>query len=130
MPFLDIGSMELFLVAVIALVVEGPTDLPKLMRGVMGYWRQMRGFASEMRRGMDTLAREVEEAADPFHDLKKQEGITPSMTPEEITEKIMNNRGQRTEDPTEELGPESPATSGDSPTAAVTGGQDGQNTDR
>lgn len=90
----DIGAMELFLVLVVALVVVGPKELPRLLRSVAGFVRQIRGMASEFRQGFDTLAKEVAEDADPFSDLKKEEGLRPNMTPEEITEHIMANRGR------------------------------------
>lgn len=56
----DIGSTELLMVAVVALVVIGPKDLPKAMR-VVGHWvGKARGFARQMRAGFDDIVRESE----------------------------------------------------------------------
>ena len=88
----DIGSMELFIVAVVALVVVGPRELPRLLRTIGGIMRQVRSLAGEFRRGLDALAEEVEQEADPFSDLRKAEGLKPGMSPDEITETIMKNR--------------------------------------
>ena len=55
-----IDSAELLVVAVIALVVIGPKDLPKVMRTV-GHWvGRARGMARHFRSGIDTMIREAE----------------------------------------------------------------------
>lgn len=55
-----IDSSELLVVAVIALLVVGPKDLPKLLRTV-GYWvGRARGMARHFRSGIDTMIRESE----------------------------------------------------------------------
>jgi len=88
----DIGAMELFIVAVLALVVVGPKELPRLLRTAGGLVRRVRELSSEFRQGIDQLASEVERETDPFRDLRKQEGLRPGMSPEEITDHIMKNR--------------------------------------
>ena len=45
--FFGIGVFELFLIAVIALVVMGPERLPGAMRTIAGYMRQIRNISSE-----------------------------------------------------------------------------------
>lgn len=56
----DIGSTELLMVAVVALVVIGPKDLPKAMR-VVGHWvGKARGLARQLRSGFDDIVRESE----------------------------------------------------------------------
>ena len=89
---LDIGAMELFVVAVLALVVVGPKELPKLLRTVGGFMRKVRMMAAEFRSGVEDLAAEVEREVDPFSDLRKEEGLRPGMSPEEITEHILANK--------------------------------------
>ncbi len=89
---LDIGAIELFVVAVLALVVVGPKELPKLLRTVGGFMRKVREMAAEFRSGVEDLAAEVEREVDPFSDLRKQEGLRPGMSPQEITEHIMANK--------------------------------------
>jgi sec-independent protein translocase protein TatB len=56
----DIGYSELLLIAVVALVVIGPKDLPRVMR-VVGQWvGRARGMARHFRSGIDTMMREAE----------------------------------------------------------------------
>ncbi|MET4896446.1 Sec-independent protein translocase protein TatB [Sphingomonadaceae bacterium jetA1] len=56
----DIAPTEFMLVAIVALVVIGPKDLPKAMR-VVGYWvGKARGVARQFRQGFDTMVREAE----------------------------------------------------------------------
>jgi len=89
---LDIGMTEMLVVGVLALIVVGPKELPKLLRTVGGLVRKARELTSEFRQGVETLAAEAEREADPFHDLRKEEGLRPGMSPEEITEHILANR--------------------------------------
>ena len=57
---LDIAPSEFILVAVVALVVIGPKDLPKALR-VLGYWvGKARGVARQFRTGFDAMVREAE----------------------------------------------------------------------
>ena len=56
----DIASSELLLVALVALVVIGPKDLPKAMRFV-GHWvGKARGMARHFRSGFDEMVRQAE----------------------------------------------------------------------
>ncbi len=56
----DVAPSELLLVAVIALVVIGPKDLPRVMR-VVGHWAsKARGLARQFRAGFDEMLRESE----------------------------------------------------------------------
>lgn len=54
------GFFELVLVAIIALVVVGPRDLPKLMRTVGRMAAQARRMAGEFRSAFDQMSREAE----------------------------------------------------------------------
>ena len=57
---LDVAPSEFLIVAIVALVVIGPKDLPKAMR-VLGYWvGRARGVARQFRSGFDTMVRESE----------------------------------------------------------------------
>lgn len=56
----DIAPTELMLVAIVALLVIGPKDLPKAMRFV-GHWvGKARGVARQFRSGFDAMVREAE----------------------------------------------------------------------
>jgi sec-independent protein translocase protein TatB len=56
----DVAPTELLLVAVVALVVIGPKDLPKAMRVVGNWVGKARGMARHFRSGLDTMMRESE----------------------------------------------------------------------
>ena len=74
----DIGWPELFVVAVLALIVVGPKDLPKTIKLVMGWVRKARSMARDFQDGVDQMMREAElddvkkELLDGGNDLKKQ----------------------------------------------------------
>jgi sec-independent protein translocase protein TatB len=56
----DVAPTELLLVALVALVVIGPKDLPRVMRTV-GHWvNQMRGMARQFRSGFDEMVRQAD----------------------------------------------------------------------
>lgn len=56
----DIAPTEFLAVAVVALLVIGPKDLPKAMR-VVGHWvGRARGVARQFRSGFDSMVREAE----------------------------------------------------------------------
>jgi sec-independent protein translocase protein TatB len=56
----DFAWSELALIAVVALVVIGPKDLPRVLR-VVGQWvRQARGIAREFQGSLDQMIRESE----------------------------------------------------------------------
>ena len=56
----DIGYSELLMIAVVALVVIGPKDLPVMMRKLGQYMAKLRGMASEFRASFDEMARQSE----------------------------------------------------------------------
>ncbi len=56
----DVAPSELLLVALVALLVIGPKDLPKAMR-VVGYWvGRARNVMGQVRSGFDSMMREAE----------------------------------------------------------------------
>lgn len=57
---LDVAPQELLLVAIVALLVIGPKDLPKAMRFVGKWVGKARGVARQFRSGIDTMIRESE----------------------------------------------------------------------
>ena len=56
----DVAPTELLLVAIVALVVIGPRDLPRVMRTVGNLVGRARGVARHFRSGIDTMIREAE----------------------------------------------------------------------
>ncbi|MDG1708437.1 MAG: Sec-independent protein translocase protein TatB, partial [Emcibacteraceae bacterium] len=56
----DVGFPELFIVAVLAIIVVGPKDLPKVIRSVMGAIKKVREMGGEFQAGVKKMADEVE----------------------------------------------------------------------
>jgi sec-independent protein translocase protein TatB len=56
----DVAPSEFMLLAIVALVVIGPKDLPKAMRVVGQLLGKARGMARQFRSGFDTMLRESE----------------------------------------------------------------------
>ncbi len=62
----DIGWSEMVFVAIIAVLVIGPKDLPRTIATVGKYIRKARGLARDFQSGIDDLAKDAE-----LDDLKK-----------------------------------------------------------
>lgn len=56
----DLGWQELMVIAVIAIIVISPKDLPHAIRTVTQFARQLRGLSREFRNGVQALVREAE----------------------------------------------------------------------
>lgn len=56
----DVAPTEMLVLAIIALLVIGPKDLPKAMRFVGKWVGKARGMARHFRSGLDTMMREAE----------------------------------------------------------------------
>jgi len=65
----DIGWQELFIVAVLAVIVVGPKELPRVLRTVMGVVRKARMLARDFQDGLDEVVREAD-----LEDIKNQIG--------------------------------------------------------
>ena len=63
----DIASSELLLVALVALLVIGPKDLPRVLRYIGNWVGKARKVAAQFRSGFDEMVRESELA-----DLEKK----------------------------------------------------------
>ena len=56
----DIAWSELFVIIIVALIVVGPKDLPKMMRTVGQWAGRARAMADQFRRSFDDMARQTE----------------------------------------------------------------------
>jgi len=56
----EIGGLEWLVIAVVALVVIGPKDLPIMMRRLGQFTAKLRGMANEFRASFDEMARQSE----------------------------------------------------------------------
>lgn len=62
-----IDSGEILIIAVVALVVIGPKDLPRVMRALGSFIGRARGMARHFRSGIDAMIREAE-----FEEMEKK----------------------------------------------------------
>jgi sec-independent protein translocase protein TatB len=56
----DIGWSEMAVVALLALIVIGPKDLPRVLRSASYWVRKARGLAREFQSGVDEMIREAD----------------------------------------------------------------------
>lgn len=63
----EVGMTELLVIAIVALIVVGPKDLPILLRRFGQFMAKLRGMASEFRASFDEMARQSE-----LDDLRKE----------------------------------------------------------
>ena len=63
----DIGWQELFILAVLFIIVIGPKDMPGAVRTITKWIRKARSMARDLQDGLDEVVREAE-----LEDLKKE----------------------------------------------------------
>jgi sec-independent protein translocase protein TatB len=63
----EIGASELLVIAIVALIVVGPKDLPVMLRKLGQFMAKLRGMAAEFRSSFDEMARQSE-----LDDLRKE----------------------------------------------------------
>lgn len=56
----DLGWMEMAMIAVITLMIVGPKDMPKVVKGVTEGIGRLKALSGEFRSGLDDLAREAD----------------------------------------------------------------------
>ena len=83
--FVDLSWSHMLLVLMVALVVVGPKDLPKVMR-TMGQWAaKARAMADQFRKSFDEMARQSE-----LDELRKEVDALRQMRPLADTERAMS----------------------------------------
>lgn len=87
---LDLGWSEMLVILVVALIVIGPKDLPKVARQIGRWTGKARAMAREFQRSFDDMAREAE--------LEEIKANLQKMNPHNITQTI-----RETVDPKGEL---------------------------
>ena len=70
----DFGWQEFLVIAFVLVLVVGPKDLPKVLKTVTKYVRNMRQMASEFHRGIEKMADEADlkDVKQSFNDIKNQ----------------------------------------------------------
>lgn len=120
---LDIGWSEMAIVAVIALFVIGPRELPRLLRTVGRYAAKVRGMAREFQDGIDEAVREAE-----LDEVRKQiesagrvdvgKAIEDAVDPERSIGKAMDFR-QPGKETAADAKPAGESAAGEAPAAAA-----------
>jgi sec-independent protein translocase protein TatB len=80
-----IGTSELLIIAVVALLVVGPRDLPKLLRSIGQFTTKIRGMAREFQRHLDDAMREtgVDEVKKQVSEVTNLAGTAADLKKEE-----------------------------------------------
>ena len=70
----DFGWQEFLVIAFVLVLVVGPKDLPKVLKTVTKYVRNMRQMASEFHRGIEKMADEADlkDVKQSFNDIKNK----------------------------------------------------------
>jgi sec-independent protein translocase protein TatB len=85
----DIGWTEMTVIVILAIIVIGPKDLPKVLR-TLGQWlRKARAIAREFQGGLDEVMRETE-----LDELKRQVESAARFDPKREAEKIIDPGGE------------------------------------
>ena len=112
----DIGWDELLLVALVALIVIRPKELPAVLRSVGNWVARARNLAGDFRSHVDDMVREA-----GIDDMKREFNETLAMPPEmkEVEHRLMTGDLPPTpaEPPPQEVTPPIPETIGDKPAA-------------
>ncbi|MGE0723624.1 MAG: Sec-independent protein translocase protein TatB [Alphaproteobacteria bacterium] len=85
----DIGWSELAVVAVVALIVIGPKDLPRVLRTVGQWISRARAVARDFQSSIDEMAREAD-----LQDVKKQIQDLQSANVADLIEKHVDPKGE------------------------------------
>lgn len=122
---LDIGWSELLVVGVLALLVVGPKELPRLMRSVGQWAGKARSMAREFQRSMDDVAREADlkelaDARNMLNDVRNihrdatkgmvsptswaKDALQQSVTPKSEPAGVAGGAGSRTPPPAKAAG--------------------------
>ena len=85
---MDIGSTELLMIIIVAIVVIGPKDLPRALYKVGQVIGKAKGMTRHFRSGIDAMVREVELEemekkwkADNERIMREYASVTPTPTP-------------------------------------------------
>lgn len=102
------GFSEFLLLAVAALIVVGPKDLPMMMRKIGQFVGKARGMAREFQAAFDDIARqtELEELRQEIEALKKDNAVAKAADDLKAAEQDINSAVMRKHPPPS---PEEPA---------------------
>lgn len=110
-----IGYTEMFVVAVVAIIVIGPKELPAVLRTLGKSIAKMRGMAREFQGHLDSAMKEA-----GLEDVKKEFDNLKNMNPIESVKKDVVSDVTKQEDDFKKLFGDAPATDTASTTKAST----------
>lgn len=84
----DIGWSEMAVIALVALIVIGPKELPQAMRAASKWLRKARSLAREFQSGVDDMIREAD-----LEDARKAVQSARSFNPEKALEETVDPTG-------------------------------------
>src|SRR5262245_31606006 len=89
----DIGWSEMAIIALVALLVLGPKELPQAMRQFAQFSKKMRRYAQEFRAGVDNIVREAE-----LEDAKKALDTVRAANPKTAIKKLVDPTGEMSDE--------------------------------
>jgi sec-independent protein translocase protein TatB len=113
------GYTEMFVIAVVAIIVIGPKDLPRVLRALGKTVAKMRGMAREFQGHLDSAMKEagIDEVKKEFDNLKNSANVI------EPVKKTVADETKKQEDDFKKLFGEVPAADAPKPAAAATPAQ-------
>ncbi|QDO98840.1 twin-arginine translocase subunit TatB [Ferrovibrio terrae] len=104
----DIAWSELGVIAVVALIVIGPKDLPKVLRSIGQWTAKARAMAREFQSGIDDMVRETEldelrKAAKQVSDFSIENEVKKTFDPDGSLEKQFTEHNKAIMDATSDL---------------------------
>ncbi|MBL8686510.1 MAG: twin-arginine translocase subunit TatB [Alphaproteobacteria bacterium] len=81
----DIGWSEIFIIALLALVLLGPKEIPDVLKAVTGFIRRVRGLAGDFQRGVNQIIHETE--------LDEVRRTLEKTNPNTITQQVQEEMG-------------------------------------
>ena len=110
------GYTEMFVIAVVAIIVIGPKDLPRVLRALGKTVAKMRGMAREFQGHLDSAMKEagIDEVKKEFDNLKNSANVI------EPVKKTVADETKKQEDDFKKLFGEVPAADAPKPAAAAT----------
>jgi sec-independent protein translocase protein TatB len=85
----DIGWQELFLIALVTIIVVGPKEIPRVLRTVSLWMRKIRSMARDFQNGIDDLAREAD-----LDDFRKELAAAKDFDVERNIEEMIDPTGE------------------------------------
>jgi sec-independent protein translocase protein TatB len=104
----DIAWSELAVIAVVALIIIGPKDLPKVLRSIGQWTAKARAMAREFQSGIDDMVRETEldelrKAAKQVSDFSIEKEVKKTFDPDGSLEKQFTEHNQAIMEATSDL---------------------------